>query len=268
MSPLMPPALQFLLVALAGWVNQYQRDVIDYLREENRVLREQLGPRRPRFTDDQRRRLAVKAKTLGRRVLRDVASIVTPDTLLAWHRRLIAKQYDGSTRRGPGRPPVAAEIRALIVQMAVANRGWGYTRIQGALANLRHDVSRGTIASVLREHGLDSAPERLKKTTWAEFLRTHWDVLAAADFFTVQVWTVRGLRRFAMLFVIDLATRRVEIAGIATAPDSAWMSQIGRNVTDVLDGCLRGKRYLIHDRDPLFTLDMMDTIALAGICVG
>jgi hypothetical protein len=96
--------LQFVLVALAGWINQQQRDVIDYLQEENRVLREQLGARRLRFTDDQRRRLAAKAPTLGRRLLREFASVVTPDTLLAWHRTLIAAQYDGSTRRGPGRP--------------------------------------------------------------------------------------------------------------------------------------------------------------------
>jgi hypothetical protein len=122
MSSLTPQPLQFLLVALAGWVNQQQRDVIDYLREENRVLREQLGPRRLGFTDAQRRRLATKARTLGRRVLRDLATIVTPDTLLAWHRTLIAKKYDGSARRGPGRPPVMTAIRALIVQMAVANR--------------------------------------------------------------------------------------------------------------------------------------------------
>jgi putative transposase len=94
-----PPPLQFLFVALAGWVNRQQRDVIDYLQEENRVLREQLGPRRLRFTDAQRRRLAAKAKTVARRVLRDLATIVTPDTLLAWHRTLIAKQYDGSARR-------------------------------------------------------------------------------------------------------------------------------------------------------------------------
>ena len=175
---------------------------------------------------------------------------MTPDTLLAWHRALIAKRYDGSLRRGPGRPPVIAEIRALIVQMALANRGWGYTRIQGALANLDHEVSRGTIATILREHGLDSAPERLKKTTWAEFLKTHWDVLAATDFFTVEVWSGRGLTRFAVLFVIELSTRRVEIAGIASEPDWAWMTQISRNVTDAEDGCLTGKRFLIHDRDP------------------
>jgi putative transposase len=98
---------------------------------------------------------------------------VTPDTLLAWHRTLIAKQYDGSTRRGPGRPPVRSEIRALIVRMAIENRGWGYTRIQGALANLNHEVSRGTIATVLREHGLEPAPDRLKKTTWTEFLQAY-----------------------------------------------------------------------------------------------
>src|SRR5438552_271847 len=147
--PSMSHPLQFIVVALAGWINQQQRDVIEYLQEENRVLREQIGARRLRFTDDQRRRLATKARTLGRRLLREFATIVTPDTLLAWHRSLIAKQYDGSTRRGPGRPPVLSEIRALIVRMATENRGWGYTRIQGALANLNHEVSRGTIANVL-----------------------------------------------------------------------------------------------------------------------
>src|ERR1700676_3097616 len=94
---------------------------------------------------------------------------------LAWHRRLIAQQYDGSARRGPGRPPVPAEIRALIIRMATENRTWGYTRIQGALANLDHEVGRGTIANILREHGLEPAPERAKKTTWTEFLKTHWD---------------------------------------------------------------------------------------------
>jgi putative transposase len=175
--PTLPHPLRFVLIALAGWMNQQQRDVIDYLQEENRVLREQLGPRRVRFTDAQRRRLAAKAKALGRRVLRDIATMVTPDTLLAWHRTLIAKKYDGSARRSPGRPPIMPEIRALIVRMATDNRGWGYTRIQGALANLDHDVSRGTIATILREHGLEPAPERLKKTTWTEFLKTHWDVV-------------------------------------------------------------------------------------------
>ena len=240
MPPLSHP-LRFLLVALAGWIPQQQRDAVDYLQEENRVLREQLGPRRVRFTADQRVRLAAKAKKLGRRALMEIRSIVTPDTLLAWHRMLIARKYDGHQRRGPGRPPIMAAIRRLVVRMATENRGWGYTRIQGALANLNHHVGRGTIANILREHGMEPAPERQKRTTWQEFLSAHWSVLAATDFFTVELWTSGGLTRFTVLFVIDLATRRVEIAGIASEPDSAWVMQCGRQLTDAVDGFLVGK---------------------------
>jgi putative transposase len=141
----------------------------------------------------------------------------------------------------------------------------GYTRIQGALANLDHRVSRGTIATILREHGMEPAPERLKKTTWAEFLKSHWDVLAAGDFFTVDVWTGHGLTRFAVRFIIELSTRRVEIAGIVSEPDSAWMSQRSRNLTDASDGFLTGKRFLIHDRDPRFTAAFRETLAAADV---
>jgi transposase InsO family protein len=151
--------------------------------------------------------------------------------------------------------------------MATENRTWGYTRIQGALANLDHRVARGTIANILREHGLEPAPERVKKTTWTEFLKTHWDLLAAADFFTVEVWTGSGLTRFAVLFFIELSTRRIEIAGITSEPDAAWMSQVSRNVTDASDGFLMGKRFLIHDRDPRFTLAFRETLTAAGVHV-
>ncbi len=116
MQPLDP--LRFMLVGLAGWINDHQRDVIDYLREENRVLRDQLGDKRLRLSDDQRRRLALKAKKLGRKALSEVASLVTPDTLLRWHRKLIARKYDGSQRRGPGRPRVMHRIRELVVRLA------------------------------------------------------------------------------------------------------------------------------------------------------
>src|SRR5215467_12624093 len=108
----------FLVVTLAGWLNQRQQQVIEYLIEENRVLRQQIGRRRLRFTDDQRRRLAARAKKLGRKVLGQVASIVTPETLLAWHRNLIAKKYDGSAFRTPGRPRTPTEISNLVVRMA------------------------------------------------------------------------------------------------------------------------------------------------------
>ncbi len=115
----MPPALQFLVLTFAGWVNGHQEDLIDYLREENRVLREQLGRRPLRLTDAQRRRLAVRGKKLGRRVLSQVAGIVTPDTILRWYRRLIAKKYDGSARRSRGRPMTLREAAVLVVRMAV-----------------------------------------------------------------------------------------------------------------------------------------------------
>lgn len=123
---------QFLVIVLAGWMNQQQQYVIEYLREENRVLREQLGNRRLRFTDDQRRRLAMRAKDLGRKLLAEVGSLVTPDTLLAWHRKLIAQKYDGSARRKSGRPGTQKEIAGLVVRMAEENHDWGYRRIQGS----------------------------------------------------------------------------------------------------------------------------------------
>ena len=251
---------RFVLIALAGWMNQRQLQVIEYLREENRVLREQLGERRLRLSDDQRRRLAAKAKGLGRKLLREVATIVTPETLLRWHQRLIAQKYDGSGKRGVGRPRTIAEIEQLVVQMAEENRSWGYRRIQGALSNLGHKLARSTIAEILARHGIEPAPERTRKTTWKEFLTQHWELIAAADFFTIEVWTAKGLQRFIVLFFIELSTRRVEIAGISAAANGLWMSQIARNLTDSVDGLLTGKRYLIHDRDPLFTDEFLSTL--------
>jgi transposase InsO family protein len=256
---------RFVLIAVAGWMNQRQLHVIDYLREENRVLQEQLGGRRLRLDDDQRRRLAIKAKGLGRKLLAEVATIVTPETLLAWHRKLIAQKYDGSGKRGPGRPRTAGELEALVVRMAEENRDWGYRRIQGALTNLGHEVARGTIANVLKEHGLEPVPERNRKTTWREFLSRHWEVIVAADFFTVEVWTRAGLTGFIVLFLIDLSTRRIEIAGIATKANGLWMDHVARNLCDVGDGFLTGKRYLIHNRDPLFTAEFLGTLAGSGV---
>jgi len=189
----------FLVVSLAGWINQRQQHVIEYLMEENRVLREQIGNRRMRFSDEQRRRLAVKAKRIGRRILKEVATIVSPETLLAWHRRLIAKKYDGSASRGPGRPRTAAEIVALVTRMAEENRSWGYRRIQGALSNLGHFLAFKTIANILNEHGIEPAPKRSRKTTWKEFISRHWEQIVASDFFTIEVWTPSGLKRFIVL---------------------------------------------------------------------
>ena len=141
----------------------------------------------------------------------------------------------------------------------------GLPEIQGALSNLGHEFARSTIADILKRHGIEPAPERSRKTTWKEFLSRHWELIVAADFFTVEVWTRRGLQRFMVLFFIDLSTRRVEIAGLASAANGLWMSQIGRNLTDAVDGILKGKRYLIHDRDPLFTTEFLSTLADVGM---
>src|SRR3989454_7838537 len=248
----LPDPFSLLVVSLSGWMNQHHQHVIHYLIEENRVLLEQIGDRRMRFTDGQRRRLAARAKKIGRRLLNDVATIVTPETLSAWHRRLIAKKYDGSVNRRPGRPGTAAEIAALVIRMAEENRSWGYRRIQGALSNLGHLLAFKTIANILKEHGIQPAPERSRKTTWREFLTRHWEQIMASDFFTIEVWTPTGLKRFIVLFFMEICTRRVEIGGIASRANGLWMAQMARNVTDEIDGFFKGKRYLIHDRDPVY----------------
>jgi transposase InsO family protein len=245
-------------------MNRNQQVIIEYLQEEVRVLKEQLG-RRPRFNDDQRRRLAVKGKFLGKKNLLRFASIVSPDTLLAWHCRLIARKYDSSQKRKPGRPATAADTRELILRMARENRSWGYTRLQGALANLRHEIGRGTIAKVLKEAGLDPSPDRRKGMTWKEFLRIHWNTIAATDFFTVEVWTPLGLVRYHVLFVIRLVTREVRIAGILPEPGETWMLQMARNLTDAWDGFLRGAQFLIHDRSPLFTEQFREILKSTGV---
>src|SRR4029453_4518666 len=153
----MPLPIQFLFYMLIGWVTRQQAEVIEDLKAENLALRQKLGGKRLRFTYAERRRLARKAKPLGRKRLRELSPIVTPDTLLRWYRELVAQKYDGSARRGPGRPRIAGEIQQLIVEMALAHPRWGYTRIQGALANLGFTVGRNTIKRILAENGIDSA---------------------------------------------------------------------------------------------------------------
>ncbi|MGB5299268.1 MAG: integrase core domain-containing protein [Thiogranum sp.] len=253
-----------LVIALAGWLNRQQQVVIDYLIEENRVLKEQLGGQRLRFTDEQRMRLAVKAKLLGRRGLDELETLVTPDTLLAWHRKLIAQKWTYA-RQGPGRPRVAQEITDLVLRMARENAFWGYDRIQGALANLGHIVAPNTVKNILKRHGIEPAPERGKRTSWTTFLKAHWDVMAATDFFAVEVWTPRGLVTYYVLFIIHLSTRSVHIAGVTTAPNGAYMKQMARNLTDVGDGFLLNSRYLIMDRDTKYTEEFRDNLDREGV---
>ena len=251
----MPHALHFLIFTAAGWLNRRQEDLIDYLREENRVLREQLGGRPLRLTDAQRRRLAIRGQKLGRRVLSRVAGIVTPDTILRWYRRLIAQQYDGSARRRRGRPLTPQEaIGELVVRMAIENPRWGYTRIRGALANLGHEIGRNTVKRILLSRGRAPAPERGQRTPWKTFLQAHWDGLAATDLFTVEVLTLEGLKRYLVLFVIELRTRYVHVVGIHPQPDVTWMEQMARNLTDPGEGFLRTCGWRIRRNPTSFDL--------------
>lgn len=245
--------LRFFILLAAGWINRDQQKIIDYLIEEIRVYQELCKGHRIRFTDTQRCMLAVKAKALGRKALEQFVGIVTPDTLLRWFRNLVARKYDGSAKRGPGRPRARDRIADLVVEMANENQSWGYTRIRDALHNLGITVDRNTVKRILNDHGIEPAPERKRQMPWKTFLKAHWDVLAAIDFFNVEILTLMGIIRYYVLFAIRLETREVQILGTTAQPCEAWMKQMARNLTDPFDGFLRDARYLIMDRDPLYT---------------
>src|SRR5499426_888701 len=259
--------LHVLIVMIAGWMQRHQQQVITYLQEENRVLKAQLGNRRLRLTDLERRRLAALAHPLRRTHLQEVATIATPETLLRWYHRLIAQKFDGSRQRRPcGRPRIAEEAEQLIVRMAEENPTWGYRRIQGALANLGHRLDKITVRNILRRHHMDPAPQRRKAgMSWQQFLKIHWDVLAATDFFTVEVATWHGLVTYYVLVVMELSTRRVHMAGITPHPTDAFMTQCARQLTDPLDGFLLDKRYLLHDRDEKFVHGFDRRLRASGV---
>jgi putative transposase len=257
---------KMLFLVFAGWVNGRQQDAIAYLLTENRILREKLGKKRILLNDDQRRRLAVKGKILGRKMLEELAGIVTPETILRWHRELVARHWDYSGRRKRvGRPPVTAEIVALVMQLAKESPTWGYDRIQGALANLGHDISDTTVAKILKGHGIEPTPERKRETTWKTFLSAHWDVLGSVDFTTIDVWSRSGLVTYYLLFFMELATRRVHFAGLTANPDEGWMLQVARNVTDGEEGFLRGKKYVLMDRDGKYSEAFRATLEQGGV---
>jgi putative transposase len=176
-----------LLAYITGSVDQELLLRNEYLVTENRILRQQITGR-VRLSDGERKTLAELGKQLGKQALNEVASLVTPDTILAWHCQLIAKKYDGSEHRhAPGRPTISAELEALVVRLAQENRSWGYDRIAGALAHLGYTVSDRTVGNILKRHGIVPAPERKNTTTWQEFIRMHLDMLTATDFFTPEV---------------------------------------------------------------------------------
>jgi len=159
-----------LLMMLAGWINRHQQDMLEYLKAENKILREKLGKKRLLLNDDQRRRLAVLGKKLSRKALAEVCEVFSPDTLIRWHRMLVARKYDGSKHRGMGRPQISEELRVAIIHVAKDNLSWGYIRIQGQLKYLGYRVTTATIGRVLKKAGLEPQPDRRRKTSWKEFI--------------------------------------------------------------------------------------------------
>jgi len=260
-----PQLLALFVASMASWLERRAAAQIDYLKAENRALRSRLRGRRILFTNAERRALAGLAKNIDSKALRELDPFVTPATLLRWHRELVAKKWTFLECRQPGRPRTKADVEELVVRIAQENPSWGYTRIHGALRNLDIKVGRGTIRRILKDHLIEPAPARGRHIPWATFLKAHWKAMAASDFFTVEVWSWHGLITHYVLFVIELATRRVVICGITTNPSEGWMLQVARVALDGASGVLHGKEYLIVDRDTKYTAAFRTFLAREGV---
>ena len=222
------------------------------LRHENAVLRRQIG--RVRYQPADRLWLAALSRLIPRHRWGEVFP-VTPATLLAWHRRLVARKWDYASRRRPGRPPTAAATRKLVIRMATDNPTWGHRRVQGELARLGHPIAASTVWQILHDAGIDPAPRR-KGQTWKQFLTAQARGIVAADF--VHVDTIL-LQRIYALIVIEHGTRRVHLAGITANPDGAWTTQAARNFLMDIGQRAASVRFLIRDRAGQFT-DSFDAV--------
>ena len=256
---------QQLLRYISGSVEEELLLRIEYLVAENRIMRNHITGRL-HLSDTDRKTLAEIGKQLSKQALEEVAHLVKPDTILAWHRKLVAQKFDGSKHRQVlGRPRIDPELEELVLRMAQENRGWGYDRIVGALHHLGYTISDQTVGNILKRHGIAPAPERKKTTTWKEFIRTHMDVLVATDFFTTEVWTWCGLMTYYILFFLHLGSRRVHIASVTPYPNESWMTQIARNETMATWGFLQPGQYLIHDRDGKYCPAFQRIVDEAGV---
>jgi putative transposase len=234
----------FRLLALRLRSSEYKELEILVLRHELAIARRQLG--RPRPTAADRALLAALSRALPRSAW--AAFVVSPKTLLSWHRRLVRRHWTYD-RRGPGRPPLDAELQSLVLRLARENPRWGYRRIVGELRKLGLRVSATSVRSLLKRHEVPPAPRR-SGPSWRTFVRAQAQGVIACDFFTVDtVW----LRRFYVLFFIEIGTRRVHLAGVTENPNGPWTTQQARNLTIDRCGPEWPVRFLIHDRDAKFS---------------
>jgi putative transposase len=226
------------------------------LRHQVTVLQRQLGATRPRLLPGDRAFLAALLHWLPRDVLGRFRLLVRPDTVLRWHRDLLARRHAARSRPGrPGRPRTIRSVRLLVLRLARENPSWGYRRIHGELLVLGIKVAASTVREILRQAGIDPAPDRAS-TTWASFLRSQADALLACDFF--ETVTISGARLF-VLAVIEHATRRIRILGATSHPTASWVVQAARNLVMDLEDAGSRARFLIRDRDGKFP-GMFDTV--------
>lgn len=202
--------VQFIIVMIASAINDRMQRKLDYLEEENRILRDQLdaatGGKKLSFTVEQRRRLATAGKLLTPDERRKFCRLVKPATILAWFRQLAARKYDSSDGRR-GRRPKSNDVRKLVIKLATENLRWGYTKIRDALrTGLGIEIGRATVANILAEAGIEPAPERERSRTWKQFMKAHWDSLCGCDFFTVEALGLTGAIRYMVFFVIVVKT--------------------------------------------------------------
>jgi putative transposase len=252
-----------LVTYLAYCIDKELYKAIDYLKEQVKVLKEQQEKQNKRIllNNSQRMRLAVKARQLTRKLLEETTILFSPDTILGWYRKLIAEKYDGSkNRKTVGRPRISEEIVNLVIKFKKENLRWGYKKIADQLVYLKYNVSKSTVKNILIENGFDPEPHLTSRTSWYEFIKSHWEVMAACDFFTIELFIGRKLVRCTLFFVIDLCTRKMFLAPIKLQPDSHYMKQVAKILTDYEDGFLKDKKYLIHDRDPLYTTQEFNDI--------
>ena len=234
------------------------QDQIEYLMEfiavQGEIIEQTTGRKQPELSDEQKRRLANRGKKLNEFLLGQISQCFSPGTIHGWYRDLIAEKYT-STRANQnkrGRKPISPEIVAEVLMLAEHNPTWGYDHIAGVMKHLGYEVSVSTIRNILEEHGIIPDPERRSRGDWLRFIETQKYLIAATDFAHVELVTPFGLERRHLLFFMNIGSREVRCGGIVHEPDANWTTQIARNMCDMWDGFLLGKRYLIHDRDPVF----------------
>ena len=254
----------FALLRLLPMRNGDKDAEILVLRHQLSVLQRQLGPDRVRFTPGDRALLAALLHRLPRDVLKRLHLVVRPDTVLRWHRDVVARRHARRSRpRHPGRPRTVRSIRVLVLRLVRENPGWGYRRVRGELLVLGVKVAASTVWEILHDAGIDPAPER-SSTTWADFLRSQAEALLACDFF--ETVTLSGAR-LHVLTVIEHASRRIRILGATAHPAASWVAQAARNLVMDLEEAGCRAQFLIRDRDGKFP-GLFDVIlADAGIDV-